>query len=56
MPKYIVQENARICHGVKGDKEPTIYSAGDEIELTEKEAAALGEHNVKPVNVKKKEA
>lgn len=46
MPVYIVKET-HILHGKKGDKEATLYGPGEEIELTEKEAAALGA-NVEP--------
>ncbi len=41
MPAYIVKDT-HILHGRKGEKEATLYAPGDEIELTEKEAAALG--------------
>ena len=41
MPVYTVKET-HILHGKKGDKEATLYAPGEEIELTEKEAAALG--------------
>ncbi|MEW6115377.1 MAG: hypothetical protein AB1553_00550 [Nitrospirota bacterium] len=46
MPKYIV-EDTHIMHGSKGAKEAKMYAPGDEIELTEEEAAALGSR-VKP--------
>ena len=41
MPVYIVKDT-HILHGKKGDKEATLYAPGEEIELTEKEATALG--------------
>jgi len=44
MPKYIVKDT-HIKHGV--EKTATEYAPGDEIELTEAQAAALGS-NVKP--------
>lgn len=46
MPVYIVKDT-HILHGRKGDKEAALYAPGEEIELTEKEAAALGA-NVEP--------
>ncbi len=53
MPKYIVQ-HTQIKYARQGDKEAVIYAVGDEIELTEKEAQALGD-NVKPVDKVDKE-
>jgi hypothetical protein len=46
MPVYIVKET-HILHGKKDDKEATLYAPGEEIELTEKEAARLS-GNVEP--------
>ncbi|MEW5745277.1 MAG: hypothetical protein AB1805_07575 [Nitrospirota bacterium] len=43
MPKYIVKDT-HIMHGAKGAKEAKTYAPGEEIELTEEEAAALGSH------------
>ena len=54
MPKYIVKDT-HIKHGAKGDKEATIYGPGDEITLTEKEAAALGA-SVSPAHASKEKA
>lgn len=52
MPKYIVQYT-HIKHAAKDEKEATLYAPGEEIELTLKEAAALGD-NVKQVEAKAK--
>ncbi len=46
MPIYIVKDTP-ILHGAKGAREATRYAPGDEIELAEREAAALG-GNVEP--------
>lgn len=54
MPRYIVQDTP-VRHGTKGAKSPDdaeTYFPGDEIELTEKEAAVLGS-NVKPARAEK---
>lgn len=53
MPKYIVQ-HTHIKHAVKDEKEAVLYAPGEEIELTVKEAAALGD-NVAPKEKKGKE-
>lgn len=52
MPIYIVQDT-NIKHAGKDTKEATIYAPGDSIELTAKEAAALGSC-VKPAPAKEK--
>lgn len=41
MPTYIVRDT-HIKHGAKGAKTATTYAPGEQIELSEKEAAALG--------------
>lgn len=41
MPKYIVVHTP-LRHGKKGAKTADTYMPGDEIELTDEEAAALG--------------
>lgn len=52
MPKYVVQDT-HIKHASEG-KKAKVYAPGDDIELTKKEAKALGA-NVKPAPAPKKE-
>lgn len=54
MPKYIVKDTT-IIHGRKGDKKAARYETGDEIELAEKEADALG-GSVEPAPAEPKKA
>jgi len=43
MPKYIVK-HTHIKHAAKDEKEAVLYAPGEEIELTVKEASALGDN------------
>jgi hypothetical protein len=41
MPKYIVVHTT-LHHGRKGEKSPETYLPGERVDLTEKEAGAIG--------------